>query len=506
MPLSRWSEVAAIVGLVLAVTAPRAALAAHVVLRWQSVVDASAYELEIAKDPSFADVVLRAVVAGGSFRWAALPAVTHFWRVRSIDADGRRGQWSRSMKIAAVLLPPELLSPGDDARFTFGEHAPNIELEYGGAKLATAFRVEVAGEPSFAHALPVEPAGLHRVSFRPPKIGPYFWRVTSLDINGRASLPSAARRFAVELARPVLFYPADNASIAAGESTGFSWSPRPAAHRLVVEVAAEGSFTSIVMRERVYGGRAHLAMQRAGAYFWRLCALNDGRALCSGARSLHVRAATVSKVDREPAATADSQSTNATGAPSPATLAGQLPPIRNDREATTPSPSGRQRWRVGAGAGLLTNLAAFVAPQLELELSFWPRAWRQSGGVGLRASYLQQQLVARDRDAKARSHLHGFGADLLVEGALGDGHTRFVAGGGLHVGLSVVSVSVPTHPTFYVVHGAPGLAAQASLEHSFKSGTAALRVMGVLSPGDAGAVRSNLSGLSFVFAYSWWLP
>jgi hypothetical protein len=89
--------------------------AGRVVLRWQSVPGAAGYDLQVATDPSFArrTVDLRVELAG--YRLVPAPEQRCYWRVRTVDADGRPGPWSTAKTIeppgrepapSAVEAPP----------------------------------------------------------------------------------------------------------------------------------------------------------------------------------------------------------------------------------------------------------------------------------------------------------------------------------------------------------------------------------------------------------------
>jgi len=66
----------------------------RIVLRWTAVPGAKAYELEIAADRAFSQVVVAEKVPLNGYRWRAAPQKTHHFRVRSIDSYGRKGEWS----------------------------------------------------------------------------------------------------------------------------------------------------------------------------------------------------------------------------------------------------------------------------------------------------------------------------------------------------------------------------------------------------------------------------
>ena len=62
---------------------------------WGDVLDADQYEIEIATDKKFADLVESDTVAVATFTSAGLADGAYYWRVRTYDAYGAYGKWSK---------------------------------------------------------------------------------------------------------------------------------------------------------------------------------------------------------------------------------------------------------------------------------------------------------------------------------------------------------------------------------------------------------------------------
>jgi hypothetical protein len=83
----------------------------RVVLRWQSVPGAAGYDLQVSRDATFAvrEVDVRVELAG--YRLGSPPtAGRRYWRVRTVDGDGRPGPWS-----TAKVIEPLEAGPGTPA-------------------------------------------------------------------------------------------------------------------------------------------------------------------------------------------------------------------------------------------------------------------------------------------------------------------------------------------------------------------------------------------------------
>jgi hypothetical protein len=99
-------------------------------LRWQRVCNARAYDIQIALDRNFSEIMEDILgyepptpTAPGYFvaKGELLPGVTYYWRVRAVEAESGQmihSWWSTSLSFTVMLGPvagPELAAPQDDA-------------------------------------------------------------------------------------------------------------------------------------------------------------------------------------------------------------------------------------------------------------------------------------------------------------------------------------------------------------------------------------------------------
>jgi len=187
----------ALVAVALAADALAQEPAASVVLRWQAVAAAAAYDVQIARDPSFAATVVSERVPTPGFRWRSIPAERHFWRVRSVDAEGRLGSWSAVKTIEAALRPPEPIEPGDGTAITLARAGQTVTLSWKGSEVVREYALEVARDPSFTEVVSAPRTSSSRIDLELPGTGQFHWRVRAIDLAGGESAPSAPRSFSV---------------------------------------------------------------------------------------------------------------------------------------------------------------------------------------------------------------------------------------------------------------------------------------------------------------------
>lgn len=168
-----------------------------IVLHWTAVAGASAYQLEIASDETFAEPIVQQRVAATQYRWDDVPETRVYWRVRSQDGEGRVGEWSESKEIQAVFVAPLPLRPKAQAVFALNER---VRCEWSASKIFTSYRVEIADESSFAHPLVDKIVSEAHFTFIPAGIGNFSWRVRGIDFADRATGPSAPQSFKVRIA------------------------------------------------------------------------------------------------------------------------------------------------------------------------------------------------------------------------------------------------------------------------------------------------------------------
>jgi hypothetical protein len=265
--LGRWALAAVPVLLwVWCWATPAFAQSARLVLRWKDVPDARGYELQIARDAAFVEVVLQTRVPLAAYRWDVLPQATHWWRVRSFDAEGRPSEWSQPRTVALESTVPVPRLPADDAQVACGQP---VEVAFEPSPLVREFLVELSQSKDFAPARQLSsksaasPLGVLGA-------GVWYWRAKAVDVRGRTGEASGVRRFTV---RPAATKPRPVADVVLGvPSVSLSWAEVACASSWLVEASNE-------TREKVSlpSPTTSLAFKpnAAGEYRWRVAAVDE---------------------------------------------------------------------------------------------------------------------------------------------------------------------------------------------------------------------------------------
>lgn len=257
----------AAVALALALAASGAsAQTARIVLRWKEVPGAGAYELQIAKDSTFVDVVLQTRTTTAGYRWDQIPATTHWWRVRSFDADARPSEWSAPRTIAVDSVVPEVKRPEEQAVLPCGA---SVEVELAASPLIREYLLELSSSSTFQAAR--EWRGT-QPTFNPGVLGAGAWylRTRAKDLKGQLVGPGPTRPFFVRAVAPRL-KAAPEVQLGVPQ-VQLAWSSVACAKSWLIEVVNDAhERLSLDSRE------PSLAFKpaAAGDYRWRVAAVDD---------------------------------------------------------------------------------------------------------------------------------------------------------------------------------------------------------------------------------------
>lgn len=159
----------------------------EMIFAWASVAEAATYDLEAAGAPDFAQPAVRQ--HGQEVRVTQpLRPGTWWWRVRSVDKDGKTGPWSdavrfRALDISADSVPPPSADAGDDGMLHAHWRALDPALADAGART----RVQLAAEPTFAKPVADLVSAGNEAMIPLPPAGPYYIR-TGIDLGDAASV------------------------------------------------------------------------------------------------------------------------------------------------------------------------------------------------------------------------------------------------------------------------------------------------------------------------------
>lgn len=148
---------------------------------WQKVNDeASKYYLQVSKDDIFRDIVIDADnLTESTYKPENLLSGIYFWRVASIDDNGKRGPFSPEQSFR-VLLEDPYLEKSKIKRV-------DIELEWAPLEEGTQYKIQISNSTDFAQVLVEQQLAENHYYVEDLSPGTYYFRVQSTAKDGYIS-------------------------------------------------------------------------------------------------------------------------------------------------------------------------------------------------------------------------------------------------------------------------------------------------------------------------------
>ena len=210
-----------------------------------AVANASHYQLQVARDAQFSQVVRSATSDNPQVRMAAVEDGDYLLAVRAIDAQGIPGRLAqRSIRVKTQPVPPLYQAPA--AAGTVAQGAGTLQCTQ--VPGAVAYRIQVASDAGFAQPLLDAQAGECRLSVAALPVGSYQWRaasVRSTAANAADQGPFAGGQAFTVAQPPATLSAADIDLSNADDTVHLSWPGQPGqSYRL--RVASDLDFSAVL--------------------------------------------------------------------------------------------------------------------------------------------------------------------------------------------------------------------------------------------------------------------
>lgn len=161
---------------------------------WLNVADAVGYQLQIADDPAFTQIVEeRELKALSTYKTEKLKPKPYYFRILSIAADGYRGIYSDAVRFELVPPPPvpEAQPPVVGRKM--------ITLQWQKCAEDSRYHFQMSSDKAFKEILMDETLDTPRITFKTPKKGGmYFVRVSTLNAEGFEGHFAPAQSFTIK--------------------------------------------------------------------------------------------------------------------------------------------------------------------------------------------------------------------------------------------------------------------------------------------------------------------
>lgn len=255
-------------------------------LSWDSADGAKAYQVQIANDTGFTQVVRTITTRNNAVIARNLLYRTYYWRVRAQHTSSIYSDWTNGRAFFyGKLAQPALVAPADNSSVD----EPVLAWEPVGG--AATYELQVSTSNTFTTTL-VSVKGLTASTYAPPTSfarGTYYWRVRPIDVTGQTPTwqSMAVWRFTRSFsAKAGQQYPADGATVS--EPLFFQWSPARQAQSYTLQLSTSAGFSSIydscttAHTTYVPAAAGDCWPNASGTYYWRVLGSDGPAPLGSG--------------------------------------------------------------------------------------------------------------------------------------------------------------------------------------------------------------------------------
>jgi len=177
-------------------------------LSWTGVGGAERYELEISKNPSFSDQILKKELETTQYELSSEESLSdgeYHWRVKAYDAENESTAWSSSESFivdSISPLKPDILSPmgasiGENEEIVFSwEGEDNKELTDSVSGIGE-YQIQCDNDSDFSSPM-IDRTGIEKENLTSEEklsSGEYWWRVRAIDRAGNYSTWSESAKF-----------------------------------------------------------------------------------------------------------------------------------------------------------------------------------------------------------------------------------------------------------------------------------------------------------------------
>lgn len=246
---------------------------------WDRTEGVEAYELQVDEDPNFGSPTFAPTTSAISYTWTStLAQGTYYWRVRARRNGSITNGWTTAISFTVRLAEPTGLttlpaSPTARAPSLCWTPVvtPTVEAQFAAWK----YRVQVSRDPTFSAEY--DKADTEQACWTPTKSypdGTYYWRVATIDGDGKVGSYSPAISFLKQYPVTTLLAPAPGAP--AMSTPTFVWQPVPGAASYRLEVALSETFANLYDSATTSNTRFTPTKKydTSKTYFWRVAMID----------------------------------------------------------------------------------------------------------------------------------------------------------------------------------------------------------------------------------------
>ena len=250
-------------------------------LRWNRVVGASSYQLQLGTDPGFTTTIVDngTLTDTTSQVQGLVTGVIYYWRVRAIS-PAVQGVYTVPFSFTTVLaIPgvPTLIAPADGAPSL----PVSITFHWSTVTNIIGYHIQVSSDPQF-NTLFVNDSTVSdtmRLVSGLSHNTTYYWRIRTVNTGGRSAftVPYTFTTIVIMPNVPALVYPVDGS---ASQSTALNlrWTQVTSSNAYQVQLSSDAQFSTLVLNDSTVTDTTKLVsgLDHNTTYYWRIRAYNAG--------------------------------------------------------------------------------------------------------------------------------------------------------------------------------------------------------------------------------------
>lgn len=233
---------------------------------WNAIAGADSYRSQLSDQQEFSRIILDNLGKPAKLNIPASLKDGQYWlRVKAADKDGLQGLESlQSFTIDARPFPPIIQSPRSKDPLYAGE----TTFKWAQPEEAKQYRFELSQEKSFSSLIqPATTLSDQQLTTNIAEAGTYFWRVTSINTQGKSGPTGHANQMTV---RPTPATPDLREPTTSKTELGFSWKEDDISTHYQIQLANDKNFKQIITDNEVSTADASLKKPTSGTYFMRV--------------------------------------------------------------------------------------------------------------------------------------------------------------------------------------------------------------------------------------------
>lgn len=246
------------------------------IFQWYAYTGATRYQLQVASDAAFNNVVLDYITLNARTLSYTAPSLmafkAYYWRV---NIDTGSGFTPSAIIWRTTITPPIPRAPVPVVTTLANTRTPMLSWAASVSTAGTPYSYEVQIDTDSAFRTPDQTLTTNSLWLLPAVLteGRNYWRVRTINFVGAASSWSTSRSVVVDVtapAAPALNAPSDNGVIYAARPT-FTWRTATSANRYRIQVATNLQFTNPLLdMETASLSQLSSVTLPQGSYFWHV--------------------------------------------------------------------------------------------------------------------------------------------------------------------------------------------------------------------------------------------